>query len=101
MQTSQLSWYHTISALISQSHGGGLISHGLLSLTTKDLVTQQETLIHSTELSQFVVGVESLCLLNRNTRLSKPHNGAGLKGENIATLCTWRLDSQTALALAR
>ena len=30
----------TISALISQSHGGGLISHGLLSLTISDLLSQ-------------------------------------------------------------
>ena len=34
----------TVSAVISRSHGGGLISHGLLSVSTKDLpvLTRQE-----------------------------------------------------------
>ena len=84
----------------------GLDSHSLLSLTTADLVTQQETLILGllnclNLLSK--VWVESLCMSNCNVRHSKPHNGAGLNiwAENIAALCAWRLDSQTALALAR
>ena len=52
LQTSQLSRYHretqshggTVSAVISRSHGGGLISHGLLSVSTKALpiLTRQE-----------------------------------------------------------
>ena len=37
MQTSQLSQWLTVSAVISQSHGGGLISHDLLSVSMADL----------------------------------------------------------------
>ena len=82
-------WSHCLTTKASIFSWSTFPDHNRPSHTTGNL----------TELSQFVVGVESLCMSNCNIHHPQPHNGAGLKGENFAALCAWRLDSQTVLAI--